>query len=83
MIINSITGLVTRALPVSDGLEIKISSNEDTRTLSVPASQTDIIHALRSARMSAAQITVRFSANDVVIGTEIVGAESTGLARAA
>lgn len=78
MIINSITGTVTRALPDADGLEIKVSSKEGALALTVPSSRGDLIHILRSARMSDEPITIRYNADDVVIGTE-----TPGLARAA
>lgn len=70
MIINSITGKVTRALPTADGMEVKISTGDASVSLFVPSSRVDLIETLRAARMNDNDITVRFSAEDVVIGTE-------------
>jgi len=78
VIINTITGTVVRALPTADGLEIKVAAADRSHTLSVPGSQRDLVHALRSARMSGESITIRYNAGDVVIGTA-----APALARAA
>lgn len=72
MSITSITGTIVRALPTQDGIEIKIATDNGSRTLSVPSTRGDLVMIVRNARMTGQPITIRHTDEDIVVGTAAV-----------
>lgn len=54
------TGTITRALPSTIGLNLKLQRGDgSTADLDVPANRPDLVDAARAARMSGRQVTLR------------------------
>ena len=66
------SGTVTRALPSTTGLDLKLQRGDGTTTdLEIPANRPDLVDAARSARMSGCGVTLRRTDSGMVVSLTI------------
>lgn len=63
-------GVVTRALPTEEGVEIKLQCESGSHILDVPANRPELVEAARLARMSGETMLVRRTETGMVVALQ-------------
>lgn len=63
-------GIITRALPTEEGIEVKMQCEDGAHILDVPANRPELIQAARDARMGGTETIIRHTEGGMVVALQ-------------